>query len=121
VVESLGWTRLLPVFCTVPIPWLIETLLTLPETSQRKVDDWPRWMVLGSAEKEVIVGAAGGGGAGAGAGAGAGGGGGAGAFFLQPAANKASVMARAIPVIFRLLNMNICLLKLCFHFPQAGL
>jgi hypothetical protein len=62
-------------------------------------------MLLGSAEKDATVGAAGFG-AGAGAGAGGGGGGGAGAFFLQPAANIASVMARTIPVILRLLNMN---------------
>jgi hypothetical protein len=38
VVESLGVTRLLPVLCTVPIPWLMDTLVTEPLTSQRKVD-----------------------------------------------------------------------------------
>jgi len=103
--ESLGDTRRLPAFCTTPMPSLIETLVTLPETSQRKVEDWPRWIVLGSAEKEETIGAAGFGGGG-GSTFGAGGGGGGGAFFLQPAANIASVTARAIQVIFRLLNMN---------------
>jgi hypothetical protein len=42
VVESLGLTRRLPVPGTVPMPWSIETLVTLPLTSQRRVEDWPR-------------------------------------------------------------------------------
>jgi hypothetical protein len=83
----------------------METLVTSPETSQRKVEDWPRWIVLGSAENEATVGAAAAGGGGA-SGFGAGGGGGGGAFFLQPAANIASISARATQLIFRLLNMN---------------
>jgi hypothetical protein len=105
VVESLGDTRRLPVFCTAPTPWLIATLDTSPDTSHRKVEDCPRWIVLGSAEKEATVGAAGFGGGG-GCGAGAGGGGGGGAFFLQPAANIASMTARTTQLIFRILNMN---------------
>jgi hypothetical protein len=83
----------------------MDTLLTSPETSQRNVEDWPRWIELGSAVNEATVGAEGFG-AGAGAGAGAGGGGGGGAFFLQPAANIASIIARPTQLIFRLLNMN---------------
>src|SRR5215475_13400209 len=85
----------------------IETLVTFPLTSQRKVEDWPRWIDVGSALNCDTVGAAGGGGAGAGAGAGGGGGGGGGAFFLQPAANIASESAIQMTVNFRLLNMNI--------------
>jgi hypothetical protein len=78
--------------------------------------------VLGSAEKVPTIGAAGFGGAGAGAGAGGGGGGGGGTFFLQPAANIASAMARAILEIFRLLNMNFLPPQnACCYFPQAGL
>jgi len=76
-------------------------------TSQRKVEDWPRWMEVGSAVNWDTVGARGGTGLGAsGAGAGGGGGGGGGAFFLQPAANIASESAIQMTPIFRLLNMN---------------
>ncbi len=84
----------------------METLVTLPVTSQRRVDDWPRWMELGSAVNCAIVGAGGGGGGGGGC-TGGGGGGGGGTFFLHPPANIASETARQITVIFRLLNMNI--------------
>src|SRR5579862_3350565 len=82
----------------------METLLA-SVTLQVSVDDWPRSIDEGSATNET-VGDAGGGGAGAGAGAGGGGGGGAGTFFLQPAANIASTTAKAMRLIFRLLNMN---------------
>jgi hypothetical protein len=83
----------------------MDTLVTSPETSQRNVEDWPRWIVLGSAVNEATVGAAGLGGGGA-SGFAAGGGGGGGAFFLHPAANIASTIASATQLIFRLLNMN---------------
>jgi hypothetical protein len=71
------------------------------------VDDWPRSIDEGSAEKLAISGAGGGGGAGAGAGAGGGGGGG-GAFFLQPEVNATkATRTRAIQMTFhfRLNNM----------------
>jgi hypothetical protein len=107
VVESFGNTRRFPVFCTVPMDWSIETLVASPAISQRKVEDWPRWMVLGSAVNWLTVGALGAGGAGVGAGCtGGGGGGGGGAVFLHPAAHIASASAIPITVIFRLLNMN---------------
>jgi hypothetical protein len=85
----------------------METLVTAPETCQRRVEDWPRCMVPGSAVNCVIPGAGGGGGGGTGAGAGAGGGGGGGTFFLQPEANIASEHAKQMIVIFLLPNMNI--------------
>jgi hypothetical protein len=85
----------------------MDTLVTLPLTSQRSVEDWPRWMEVGSALNCATVGATGFTGAGAGAGAGGGGGGGGGAFFLQPAANIANESAIQRTVNFRLLNMNI--------------
>jgi hypothetical protein len=107
VVELVGETWRLPALCTVPIPWLIETLLDVPLISQRKVADWPRWMELGSAVNWATVGAEGAGGGGAGVAAGGGGGGGgAGTFFLHPAANSANETARPMIVIFRLSNMN---------------
>jgi hypothetical protein len=89
--------------------WSIETLDTSPVTSQRRVEDWPRWMAVGSAVNWETTGAGLlGGGAGAlSTGAGGGGGGGGGAFFLQPAANIASENAIARTVILRFLNMNI--------------
>jgi hypothetical protein len=86
---------------------LIETLVTAPVTSQRNVDDWPRWIELGSAVNCATVGAAGGGAAGGAAGGGGGGGGGAGTFFLHPVAKIASANARQMTYNFRLLNMNI--------------
>jgi hypothetical protein len=84
------------------------------DTDQRNVDDCPRSMELGSAENCEIIGALGG--AGFSAGGGGGGGGGGGAFFLQPAANIASMIPIQMTPIFRLLlNMNFCLLKsVCF-------
>ena len=42
VVELVGLTGWLPVLRTVPIPWLIDTLLASPLTCQRRVADWPR-------------------------------------------------------------------------------
>lgn len=60
-------------------------------TDHRSVEDWPRSIRLGSAEKLLMLGFAGGGGAAAG---GAGGGGaGGGTFFLQPALNNKSMQA----------------------------
>jgi hypothetical protein len=71
------------------------------------VDDWPRWIEVGSALK-VIDGAAGRGGSGAEvAGGGGGGGAGAGTFFLQPAANIASTTAKQMSERLLLLNINI--------------
>lgn len=91
----------------------METLVVSPAISQRKVEDWPRWMVLGSAVNWLTVGALGAGaGLGVSTGCGGGGGGGGGAFFLHPAANIASASAIPITVIFRLLNMNYRLQKL---------
>jgi hypothetical protein len=116
VVESVGKTRRLPVASTVPIALSMETLVTFPVTSQRSIDDCPRWMDVGSAENCATVGAAGGGGAGAGAGGGGGGGGGA--FFLQPAANIARDSAIKMSVNFRLLNMNYA--SRILYFPQTG-
>jgi hypothetical protein len=107
VVESVGKTRRFPEFCTVPMALSIDTLVTLPLTSQRSVADCPRWMEVGSTLNCEMVGAAGFGGAGVGAGAGGGGGGGGGAFFLQPAANIASDRAIQRTVNFRLYDMNI--------------
>jgi hypothetical protein len=82
----------------------METLVA-SLTVQLKVDDCPRSIEVGSAVKEVTPGAAGGGGAGA-ACTGGGGGGGGGAFFLQPAANIASVTHKPMVLILRLFNMN---------------
>lgn len=106
VVESLGDTLRLPVFCTLPIPELMETLVALPLTCHRSVADWPRWMVVGSAENCATVGALGGGGGVTVGWAGGGGGGGGGAFFLHPAANIARETARQMAETFDLLNMN---------------
>jgi hypothetical protein len=41
VVELPGDTRELPVACTVPTPWLIDTLETEPVTSHRNTEDSP--------------------------------------------------------------------------------
>src|SRR5579871_391564 len=66
-----------------------------------------------------MVGAAGGGGGGAGC-SGGGGGGGGGTFFLQLAANTASVTAIAMTVKFLVLNMN-CPPQLSkSYLPQTG-
>jgi hypothetical protein len=104
VVEAPGNTRRLADACTVPMLLSMDTLLA-SVTVQRNVDDWPRSIEDGSATNSLIVGAAGGG-AGAGAGAGGGGGGGGGAFFLQPAANIASIRHMPIELIFRVSNMS---------------
>jgi hypothetical protein len=85
----------------------MEMLVTFPVTSQRRVEDWPRWMFVGSALNCATDGAEGGGGGGGGGvttGAGAGGGA---TFFLQPPAKMASDNASPITVNFRLLSMNI--------------
>ncbi len=86
--------------------WSIETLVRSPDTSQRKVEDWPRWIEVGSAVNCEMVGGLGAGGFVVSTGWGGGGGGGGGAFFLQPAANIASASVIQMTVIFRLLNMN---------------
>jgi hypothetical protein len=88
-------------------------------TSQRKVEDWPRWMLDGSAVNCETTGAAGGGGVSF-TGAGGGGGGGGGAFFLQPAANIINNNAIPTNVMFRLLNMKYRLQKSLLHFPHVG-
>jgi hypothetical protein len=89
------------------MPLSIDTLFALPVTSQRNVDDCPRWMEVGSAVNCATVGALGAGGLAVSAtGAGGGGGGGGGAFFLQPAENIASDRAIPTAAIFRFLNMN---------------
>ena len=95
-------------------------MLVAPVTFQFSVDDWPRSIDVGSAVNDATTGAAGGGGAGCSTGAGGGGGGGGGAFFLQPAANIASVRQIPIEVILRLFSMNKFLLKsvlgaACWH------
>src|SRR5262245_1664127 len=120
VVEFSGDTLRLPALCTGPTDWSIETLVALL-TSQRNVEDCPRWIEVGSAENCEIVGGAGAGaGFGASVGAGAGGGGGGGAFFLHPAANIASDRAIPMTVIFRLSNMNLAS-QTFRYFPQKGL
>jgi len=77
-------------------------------------------MEAGSAVNWATVGAAGVGGGGAGR-SGGGGGGGGGTFFLQLAANTASVNAIAMTVNFRVLNMN-CPPELFTknYLPQTG-
>jgi hypothetical protein len=83
----------------------METLVTFPLTSHRRVADWPRWIEVGSTLNCATVGAAGFGASGAGAGAGGGGGGG-GAFFLQPAANIAKDIETATTVNVLFFNMS---------------
>jgi hypothetical protein len=68
-------------------------------------------MVEGSAVKLPMTGLAGGGGGGGASTLGGGGGGGAGPFFLQPAANIINDSPNITAVIFRLLILNVCLLK----------
>jgi hypothetical protein len=83
-------------------------LVAWPVTSQRSVEDCPRWIDVGSAENCVMVGAAGGGGGPGATGAGGGGGGGgAGAFFLQPAAKSANASAKQRILRFRFLNIKV--------------
>lgn len=107
VTEFAGETLRLPVACTVPTPLSIDTLLAFA-TSQRNVDDCPRWIEVGSAVKDEIAGGAGAGGGGGGAACGGGGGGGGGAaFFLHPDANIINEKARTAAEIFRLSNMNL--------------
>jgi hypothetical protein len=74
-------------------------------TIHRSVEDWPRWIVLGSATNCWIVGAFGGGGAGF-SGGGGGGGGGGGAFFLQPATNNTNDRLSKAVVILRVFILN---------------
>jgi hypothetical protein len=117
VVERLGKTRRLPVFCTVPMVWSMLTLETSPVTCQRKVDDWPIRIDVGSAENCATTGAAvaapvppvppvgvvpegvvlatGGGGGGTGA-----------CFFPHPTAKLVSKTARQMAGILNLSNMK---------------
>jgi hypothetical protein len=76
-------------------------------TSQRKVADCPRSMVLGSAVNAEILGALGGGGISFTSGLGGGGGGGGGAFFLQPSAIKNRETASNATLMFRLLILKL--------------
>src|SRR5271157_5088176 len=90
--------------------WSMVTPLASPVTCQRKVDDWPIRMEVGSAVNWAITGAAGlaGGATGVGVSTAGVGGGGSGAFLLpQPAANAANRMAMEMAGIERLSNMNI--------------
>jgi hypothetical protein len=81
------------------MPGSIDTSVALL-VDHRSVEDWPRWMVDGSATKVEMDGF---GGAGASLGGGGGGGGGAGGvFFLHPAAIRNSENAKTITLIFRL-------------------
>src|SRR5215218_8160698 len=99
----------------------METLVALPLTSQRSVEDWPRWMDVGSAVNWITVGAAGvaaGGGGGGGVTTGAAGAAGA-TFFLHPPAKTVSVIANAMTVNCRLLNMNFFSSN-SRYFPQTG-
>jgi hypothetical protein len=41
VMELSGETRELPAACTVPTPWLMATLETVPDTSHRNMEDSP--------------------------------------------------------------------------------
>ena len=114
VVDWLGNTRRLPVFCTVPMVWSMLTPETSPVTCQRKVEDCPISMLVGSAENCVMTGAeevaAAGGGVVAPVPAfeGGGGGGGAGGCFLpQPAANNMKETARHMAEIWDRLNMKL--------------
>jgi hypothetical protein len=109
VVESFGVTRRLPVFGTVPIPWSMETLVA-SVTDHRSVALWPRSIVDGSAENE-IVGAGGFGGAGFSTGGGGGGGGGGGAFFLQPPMNIARNTKMQTTLLFRNMKLASCVLS----------
>ncbi len=82
---------------------------------QRKVADWPRSMVRGSAVKLLMRAAEGVGGGGSTTFAGAGGGGGgAGAFFLQPATDKNSIPANtaALSVLIFIRILTLALLKM---------
>jgi hypothetical protein len=63
-------------------------------TAQRRVADWPRWIVLGSMVKFVIRAEGFAGSGGFGFTGGGGGGGGGGTFFLHPTANRNSVAVR---------------------------
>jgi len=83
----------------------MDTLVTCPLTSQRNVELWPRWIVVGSAVNCATPGAAGGGGGGGGVTTGAGGFSATG-FFLHPTPTTASDAARQMMLNFRLLNMN---------------
>jgi hypothetical protein len=83
------------------MPWLIVMSVAF-ETDQRKVADWPRSTVEGSAEKLAIDGRAGGGGGALVSAGGGGGGGGGGAFFLHPAANNRSNSANRMALKLRL-------------------
>src|SRR5579883_2644529 len=95
--------------------WSMLTPETSPETCHRKVDDWPIWILVGSAVNCAITGAAavlaGGGGGGVAVvfpALGRGGAGATGEFFLwQPDTHSASEIARPIERIWNRLNMNL--------------
>jgi hypothetical protein len=90
---------------------LIEISVALV-ASQRNVDDWPRWIVDGSATNDEIAGLAGGGGGAGSSCFGGGGGGGGATFFLHPVAAKNSVSPKNIMLIFLMfiiLIMNLAL------------
>jgi len=114
VAVLLGKTCRVPFACTAPKPLSIEISVAFA-TDHRKVADWPRSMVRGSAVKLLIRAAAGGAGAGAGAAAGAGGGGaGTGAFFLHAATDirSAAVNTTAPSVLVFIRILKTCLLDL---------
>src|ERR1700759_2534634 len=90
----------------------MDTLVALPVTSYRSVDDWPRSMDVGSAENEATTGAPGSVVSGVGVvvpplDGGGGAGGDNGAFFLQPAEKRVKVAAKSAAVILRFPNMNV--------------
>src|SRR5579884_2583217 len=71
----------------------------------RSVADWPRWIVVGSTVKLLMVGLLGAGGGGSRIVVGGGGGGGGGTFFLQPAAKTRSMRASTATLSFRYCNL----------------
>ena len=92
----LGNTWRVPDAITVPIPLLMETS-SAPSTTQRRVEDWPRSIVEGSATRVAIVGA--------GttlSSTGGGGGGGAGMRFLHPPAASNRARANKLNAMYRL-------------------
>jgi hypothetical protein len=81
-----------------PIPWLMDMSVALL-TDQLNVEDCPRSMVDGSAEKRLIVVGSTRGGGGGSVFVGAGGGGAGGVVFLHPEANTNSVSAKRTALI----------------------
>jgi hypothetical protein len=105
VVVLAGETDRWPRLCTAPTPLSMD-MSVAPLMDQLKVDDWPRSMVVGSAEKLAITGLAtlGGGGVVLVA-TGGGGGGGGGTFFLQPDANRNRISSSNIAPILEVCNL----------------